>query len=97
MTNKKENLYYSVKIDQTTIKQSKCIKYIEVLHDDSFWKPEIQRVSSKLAGGFWALYHLRKHVNCKTLLLVYNGIIYRGGVEDTSFEAKDSKKIWGQG
>ena len=50
ITNKKK-LNYTVKIDQTTIKQSKCIKYLEVLLDDSLnWKPKIEKVSSTLAG-----------------------------------------------
>ena len=48
ITNKKAKLHYNVKIDQTTIKQSKCIKYLGVLVllDDSLrWKPQIDRVS----------------------------------------------------
>ena len=31
ITNKKAKLRYTVKIDQTTIKRSKCIKYLGVL------------------------------------------------------------------
>ena len=77
ITNKKAKLDYTVKIDQTTIKRSKCIKYLGVLFDDSFsWKPQIDRVSSKLASGCWALYHLRKYVDRKTLLMIYYSIIY---------------------
>ena len=77
ITNKKAKLDYTVKIDQTTIKQSKCIKYLGVLLDDSLsWKPQIDRVSSKMASGCWALYHLRKYVDSKTLLMVYYSIIH---------------------
>ena len=77
ITNKKVKLDYTVKIDQTTIKRSKCIKYLGVLLDDSLsWKPQIDRVSSKLASGCWALYHLRKYVDSKTLLMVYYSIIH---------------------
>ena len=77
ITNNKAKLDYTVKIDQTTIKRSKCIKYLGVLLDDSLtWKPQIDRVSSKLASGSWALYHLRKYVDCKTLIMVYYSIIH---------------------
>ena len=77
ITNKKQKLNHTFKIDQTTIKQSKCIKYLEVLlNDSSSWKPQIERVCSKLAGGSRALYHLRNYVDFKTLLMVYYGIIH---------------------
>ena len=77
ITNKRAKLDYTVKIDQTTIKRSKCIKYLGVLRDDSLsWKPQIDRVSSKLASRCWALYHLRKYVDCKTLLMVYYSMIH---------------------
>ena len=51
VTNKKEKLSYTVKIDLTTIKESKCIKYLGVLLSDSLSKkPQIEWVSFKLAG-----------------------------------------------
>ena len=43
VTNKKEKLSYTVKIDLTTIKKSKCIKYLGVLLSDSLSeKPQIE-------------------------------------------------------
>ena len=53
------------------------IQYLGVSLDDSLsWKPQIERVSSKLAGVCWALYQQRKYVDCKTLLMVYYSIIH---------------------
>ena len=72
ITNKTEKLNYTAKIDQTKIRQSECVKYLGILLDNSLsWKAQIERVSAKLAGGCWALYYLRKYVDCKTFLIVY--------------------------
>ena len=67
MTNKKKPKS-NLKINTKTIEQDTCANCLGVLIDHSLnWKPQIHKVSSKLASGCWALYHLQKYVDCKTL------------------------------
>ena len=77
ITNKKEKLVCTLKIDENITKQSSCVKCLGVLINSSLtWKPQIHKVCSKIASGCWALYHLRKYVDHKTLLMVYHSILH---------------------
>ena len=77
ITNKKEKPSYDIKIDQTTLCQNSCIKYLGVLIDDTLtWKPQVDKMCSKLASGCWALYQLRPYVNSATLMMVYYSFIH---------------------
>ena len=77
MTNKKEKPTFPLHIDENVIKQSNCVKYLGVLIDSSLnWKPQIQKVCTKLASACWALYQLRKYVDYKTLVMVYNSTLH---------------------
>ena len=81
ITNKKEKPTFSLSlhIDENVITQSHCVKYLGVLIDSSLnWKPQIQKVCTKLASACWALYQLRKYVDYETLVMVpvYNSTLH---------------------
>ena len=64
MTNKKKPKS-NLKINTKTIEQDTCVKCLGVLIDHSLnWKPQIHKVSSKLASGCWdILFWLLGHIN----------------------------------
>jgi len=76
-TNKKSKPTLNLKIDENKINQITSIKYLGVIIDDTLkWKPQVEKICSKLASGCWALYQVRKFVNQKTLMMIYYSFIH---------------------
>ena len=77
ITNKKLKHKFEIKINNICLTEFHSVKYLGVLIDKILtWKPHIAAISTKIPRGSWALTRLKIYVNQKTLLTVYQSMIF---------------------
>ena len=76
VTNKKFKRKFEFKIDNKCLTEADSAKYLGVLIEKNVTlKPHIAG-SIKIARGFWALTRLKRFAKRKTLLTVYNSMVF---------------------
>ena len=67
----------NIEIDVKPINQQKSVKYLGILIDCHLnWKEQIQQIKKKTCRGIGVLRKIRDFVDTKTLVQVYNAIIF---------------------
>ena len=62
------------------IQKKRNVKYLGVYLDNNLtWKPHIEYLCTKLSAASYVLIKLRYYVDLKTLIAVYNSIVYLQG------------------
>ena len=68
---------FNILIDNNKLNESNSVKYLGIMIDSNLnWKPQIDKVSNKIAKGCWAISKLRPFVNSTILRLIYYTLIY---------------------
>ena len=68
---------FILSIGKNVLHRKNSVKYLGVLLDNSLtWKPHIEYLCTKLSAASYLLMKLRHYVDLKTLILVYNSIVY---------------------
>ena len=64
-------------IDDNIVQRKSNVKYLEVYLDNNLtWKPYIEYLCTKLPAASYLLIKLRHYFDLKTLIAVYNSIVY---------------------
>ena len=64
-------------IDDNILQKKRNVKYLGVYLDNNLtWKPHIEYLCTKLSAASYLLIKLRHYVDLKTLIAVYNSIVY---------------------
>ena len=89
-------------IDDNILQEKINVKYLGVYLDTNLtWNPHIEYLCTKLSAASYLLIKLRHYVDLKTLIAVYNSIVYSYIQSSSSFEGHPlqarHKQNWGRG
>jgi hypothetical protein len=76
-TRKRLNHNFKIKIGNKYLAKAPEAKYLGVLIDENLtWKPQIQKIESKIASACWMLSKIKRYMSQDVLRNIYFGLVY---------------------